>query len=327
MLHLRFARLLLIVFLTPALWADATARYKHDVKTALQGPEMQRALKSNPMLSSLVIRVRGNRAYSEIGKSSYIVDFLSNEITLLDLDSKTFATLPVKEYKEAMTSSVKELTDSMKPPEMPAAARKVMESMKSTFDSRKTGRTDVIQGVQAEEREMVLSIDSLNPAGAQQSGMGMKMVMQLWTAKPEESLRVPAVRELTAFNLWGAYAMNPADIMRGMAGAIPGFDKAFGAMMEEQLANKALMLRMRMAIYMPMMAAAAAQLEKQGMLAPDFDPNGPFVETSMELSELSTAPVDDSVFRVPEGYSAAPIKELLHNLMRAQMPGRPAPIQ
>ena len=39
----------------------------------------------------------------------------------------------------------------------------------------------------------------------------MRMVMQIWTAKPEEALRVRAIRELTGYNLWTSYFMNPAN--------------------------------------------------------------------------------------------------------------------
>jgi hypothetical protein len=61
-----------------------------------------------------------------------------------------------------------------------------------------------------------------------------------------------------------------------------------------------------------------------GKPAGDFDPNAPDSEVTLELTELSSGPVDDAVFRVPEGYKAASAEDLMRKLVRPLLPS-PAP--
>jgi hypothetical protein len=49
-------------------------------------------------------------------------------------------------------------------PAIPPAAQKILESVKSNFSVQKTGRTDVILGVQVEESELTLTIELPVPA-------------------------------------------------------------------------------------------------------------------------------------------------------------------
>ena len=37
-----------------------------------------------------------------------------------------------------------------------------------------------------------------------------------------------------------------------------------------------------------------------------FDADAPFIQMQMEVAELSTAPIADSLFTVPEGYRSVP---------------------
>jgi hypothetical protein len=233
---------------------------------------------------------------------------------MLDGENKRMATVPASQYSEKMVASMPKISD------MPEQARKVFDSMKVSSDSRKTGRTDVIQGVQAEEREVVLSIEMPVPGGEQVVSM-MKIVMQIWTAKPEEALRVQAIRELTGYNLWTSYFMNPGEALGKMFGAMPGFGKAMNSMFDEMAKNKAVMLRTQMSLYSSFFAQMAQHMQKQGKpLPPSYDPDAPIIQVKQEAAELSTAPVEDSTFRVPEGYAAVPMEDLLKALVQPQQP-------
>ena len=79
---------------------------------------------------------------------------------------------------------------------MPEQARAMLASMKTNLESRSTGRTAAIQGIQAEEQEFVLTMDMPLPGGPATPSPFMKMVMQVWIAKPEETQRVPALQEI-----------------------------------------------------------------------------------------------------------------------------------
>jgi hypothetical protein len=230
---------------------------------------------------------------------------------MLDRENKHVATVPASQYSEKMLASM---------PKIPDQARKMLDSTKVSFDSRKTGRTDVIQGVQAEEREVVLSIEMPIPGGDQVVPM-MTMVMQVWTAKPEEALRVQAIRELTGYNLWTGYFMNSGDALGKIFGAMPAFGKGLNSMFEEMGKNKAVMLRSQMSLYSSFFAQMAQNMQKQGKPLPStYDPDAPIVQVKQEAAELSTAPVEDSTFQVPEGYAAVPMEDLMKTLLQPQQP-------
>ena len=74
---------------------------------------------------------------------------------------------------------------------------------------------------------------------------------------------------------------------------------------------------MHMAGYMPAVAQMFQTMQKEG------DPNAPLFEISMNLAELSTGAVPDSVFLAPADYETAPLEEMLKSAMPVQslLPG------
>jgi len=52
-----------------------------------------------------------------------------------------------------------------------------------------------------------------------------------------------------------------------------------------------------------------------------YDPSTPFVETDNEVVEISSAPVDASLFQIPSDYTAAALSDLL----KAMQPVPPIP--
>ena len=70
---------------------------------------------------------------------------------------------------------------------------------------------------------------------------------------------------------------------------------------------------MHSGVYIP----ALAQLLSLSGQAPDgVDPNGPLAEFQMELSDISDAPIDDSVFAIPSDYQAAQLEKLIGDYNR-----------
>jgi TonB family protein len=293
-----FALVLELVFSTLALRADVTVRYKIDYKftpslpSAVTGPALHQMGSSMP--TEAITHLKGDKGYWNFGKLTYLMNFSKQEVTLLDAPSKRFATLPMKDFADKLGGSLPATT-----PEV----QRSMESIKTNFSSRKTGRTDTIQGIDAEESEWTISMDMAQPIGTQPAGPFMKMAMQIWSAKPEEALRVPALREWAGYAAYSNYLMNPMTTMQKIFATMPGAAKGYTSMMEE--GSKSLMLRSHVAVYMPMMSK----------LAPGFDPNAAVMDISGEIAELSAEPVNDSVFQLPDGYRSVPIEDLMKSVI------------
>ncbi len=282
--------------------ADVTLRYKMEIKTNSALP----AQMARVMPQETVLRLKGGKGFSTSMGFNSIIDFTTKEITLLDTAGKRYAKLPYDQYGEEVARAM---------PEMPAEARANMPSMKADISpARVTGRTAVIQGVEAEEREIVVSVEG--PALPNMpAGPMVKMVMQLWSAKPGEVMRVPAIRELTGYSLWSYATMNPAASMGKAMKQFPGFSDVFDPLMKEMMKG-ATVLRMHMDMFMPAMAAMLQRMPAGSHPSgASFDPNEPFMQMNQEVAELSTAPVPDSVFQIPEGYQEAPASDLIKGLL------------
>ncbi len=153
----------------------------------------------------------------------------------------------------------------------------------SVSSTRLTGRTATIQGVEAEEREIVVTVDGppvpSASSGNAPAGPSIRMVMQLWTAKAGEVTRVPAIRELTEYSLDSYATMNPIANIDKMVKQFPGLASALEPLMKE-MHSRTPMLRMHVDLFMPAMVAILQRMAAVG--------DGPFVQVNYELVELST---------------------------------------
>jgi hypothetical protein len=298
----------------PSIWADATLRYHTDVQTSSMIPAaaLDQALGG---IRDMVVRIKGTKAYSSQGNVNSIMDLTTQDLIMVDAVNKRFAKVPAGQYAEQLKKAV---------PAVPEQARAVLASMQSNLESRATGRTAVIQGIQAEEREFVLSINMALPGVPQTSSPSpfMKMVMQIWTAKPEEAQRVPALQEFKNYTASANWVMNPAETIKQVAGMLPGMGDQIGAMMDEMSKTGAMSLRMHTEVFMPFLVLMSQQLPQQagGPLPAGIDPNAPLMKMSQELVELSTDPLDDALFQVPADYQQASIEQILKAAVPAAAP-------
>jgi hypothetical protein len=144
------------------------------------------------------------------------------------------------------------------------------------------------------------------------------MVMHIWTAQKEEALRVPAIRELTGYQAWQKYVMNPGGMLEKLAGKMPGMATAIGPLMDEMSKNQSVILRTHMEIYVPFLAMLAKQMAAQGQKFPALDPDAPMMEMNQEVAELSSAPVDASLFEIPADYKAGAADDILQGMIKAR---------
>jgi hypothetical protein len=282
--------------------ADVTLRYKMEVKA---NPGLSAQMAAGAMSQESVLRLKGGKGFSSSVGFNSIVDFAAKEVTILDTTTKRFAKMTSDQFGEEMVRAM---------PEISAQARASLATMKADVSpARVTGGTAVIQGVEAEEREIGISIEGPAMPGVP-SGPMVRMVVHIWSAKPGEVARVPAIRELTGYSLWSFATMNPAAGMGKMMTQIPGFPGMSEALMKE-MQKAPTVLRMHMDMFMPSMAAMLRQLPAESNpLGAGFDSDAPFMQMNQELVEISAETVPDSVFRIPDGYREAPAVDLVKGM-------------
>ncbi|HEV3200792.1 MAG TPA: energy transducer TonB [Bryobacteraceae bacterium] len=313
--RLNLASLFLMPLTLSVLHADVTLRYKTDVtlNPALPAAMAEAATKGidSAISREHVLRFKEGKGFSTSLGYDSITDFTTKEITFVDTAGKRYAKLKSDQVGQEMAGAI---------PELPARSREAMASMKaSVTPARLTGRTAVIQSVDAEERELVWSMEG--PAMPNMPpGPMIKMVLQVWTAKPGEAMRVPAFRELTGYSTWSYATMNPAATMAKVIKQFPGFSDTFGSLFEE-MHQGTTVLRMHVDMFMPALVAMLQRIPGGNTaFGASFDPDSPFMQLNQEASEISNAPVPDSVFQVPEGYQEVAASELFKGLLSRQIP-------
>ena len=141
-----------------------------------------------------------------------IADVKTQDLTMLDVVNKRFSTIPASQYSEHVKIAM---------PAVPEGARAMIASMKTNMESRSTGRTAAIQGIQAEEQEFVLTIDMALPGAPPQAGPLMKLTFQIWTATQEEMQRVPALQEIRTYTAMSTASMNPTGMIKQILSGLP----------------------------------------------------------------------------------------------------------
>ena len=79
-----------------------------------------------------------------------------------------------------------------------------------------------------------------------------------------------------------------------------------------------MILRTHIEMYMPFMAAVAKQTAGQDQTVPAIDPDAPLMEMNQEVAELSSAPVDASLFEIPKDYAAVSADDMIREMVKAQ---------
>jgi hypothetical protein len=296
------------------MWGDATVRYHTDIQAnaIIPAAALDQVLGG---MRDMDVRIKGNKAYSSLGTLTSIVDLTTQEVTLVDPVHKRFATVPSAQYGQQLEAAVSA---------MPAPAKAMLASMKTNLESRSTGRTATIQGIQTEEREFTLTMDMAVPGGPPTTAPFMKMVMQVWIAKPEEAQRVPALQEFKKYRTSAGSGMNLVQTIKQVLSAIPGMGDNIGAMIEEMSNDSSISLRTHSEIVIPLLALLSQQAPQQAGrgLPAGLDPNAPLMEISQEVVGLSVDPVDDTIFQVPADYQAATLEEVLKGAISAPPPPR-----
>jgi hypothetical protein len=286
--------------------ADVTVRQSNSMKLPSFIPsEIAKQWEQGSQASGGLLRVKGDKAYASYGALETLTDYSRNEVTLLDLKTKRYATVPLSEFAGRFAAALRATTDGSAPPSP--------QNLLFDVQSKKTGQTEVIQGVRAEETRTVLTMQMPFMAAGPGISDGpslMRLEVRSWVAQPAEIRRVPALGELADYAERGERALDTSGFAEKVFSEVPMIGTQLSAALRELTQTASgLMLQTSIRIYLP----AITQLVH---LAPDgappgFDPNGPIAESTLELTSISTAPLPDSDFQVPSEYQPAPFEELV----------------
>jgi hypothetical protein len=301
----RLAAFTLLALSTPLL-ADVTVRYTWDYKLGFSLPPGAAGQIPAASLAALnrpsEVRIKGNKVYQSLGKYSSITDLTTNEVTYLDPDGRRYGTAQADQIASIIAGAM---------PQMPPQMQGLADMIKTDVQSKKTGKTEKIQGIQAEEYEIVMNL-TLNVPNMPAAGPAMRMVLLMWRAAADDIANNAALKELARYSNLTASSMNPADFLRKLSGPLQGFSQSMSPLIEEMTKGNALVLRTHMEATSPMMAMLAPQALPAGM-----DPNSPLVSANQDIAEFSTDPVDEAIFKIPDGYTKVDVQEILKDQIAA----------
>jgi hypothetical protein len=305
----------LALLLCGSVLADVTVRQTNSTKlSSFIPPEIatQWQQQSQSGINSGILRIKGDKAYASYGALETLTDYTRNEVTLLDAKSKHYATVPLAEFADRFSAALKATTG--------LSTKSPVENPQFDVHSKKTGLTEMIRGVRAEETLIVLTMQmpylSASGPGSSDSPSLMRLEVRSWVAQPAEIRRVLALRELADYAERGRRALDTADFAEKALSAIPVIGEQLSAAMRE-LAKTASGLTMKtsISVYLPAITQLV-QLAPEGA-PPDFDPNAPIAESTLDLTEISTASLPDSHFQVPADYQPAPFDELVRTAVQS----------
>jgi TonB family protein len=302
------------LLLMAVLNADVTLKYKSEVKwnpmlppiitqQATQG--MNRALPPESLM-----QFKGGKGLSSAMGITAVTDLSKQEITLMDKEGKRYATVPFTKFADEIAAAM---------PPVPEQAKAVMASMKSHYSSKPDGGVATIQGMDAEEKQMEITVDMPTMPNVP-AGPLLRCVGHIWT--PKAPAKNPAIREIAGISLVAYATMNPAAMMAKISQQMPGFGDAFEAMVRDvQSAEVPMLLRMQLEMYMPLIGAIMKQNpQAKTELGAGFDPDAALATTSLELAEISTADIPDSVFEVPGDFKQVAASGILKDMMAKLAP-------
>jgi len=250
-------------------------------------------------------RLRVNRGRSLLKYHSFDAIVEGTGITLVDRRSATFATGTMSDFVAAERARKGEI-----PPEI-----EKMFSEGGKAEVLKSDRTDVVLGIKVVERLLNVSLRMTMPpmpfpsAAPMPKDLHMNLRIHLWSPIPSEVERVPALKELVAASR-SAMGLGGEQMMTNLEDLVPIGQDVIAKLVEELSAAGAYPLRTQLEVSMPEMLALMSQMGGSTSAVPS-DPNATFLKMTQEVSELSTEPLNESLFQAPKDFKEISFAELL----------------
>ncbi len=303
--------LALALLTSPAVWADLAVRYTLDAKFGAAFPAAAADAAKQQIVgilpTEISTQVKASKCANSFGPIHSILDTSKGEITLFNPATKQFATVAEAAYTERILAQQKIPADAQQ------ALANVFQNLKMDVQAKKTGQVMTIQGIQAEDNLMIITMEMASPGVP----ISIRLEMHQWLATADAASRVPALAEVATCSSAGT-GSDPSAMIEKVLGQFPGATEKLGDALKQLAKSKGtLALNTQVQIFAP---AVLAMLQAQGGqgAATNADVNAPLVEIDFNLAELSLNPLPDSAFQVPEGFTEAPLEDLIKNL------GRPA---
>jgi TonB family protein len=265
--------------------ADLTLRFTVDVQTSTA---------ASPALSkALAIRIKGDKTLSNLGALRALIDNSTSAITLLSPARKQYATSPLAEFPGGLQAII------------PPASAAAINNLKFDVKTTSTGQFGMIAGILAEEHLTTLTA-SVAPSGGPESPL-IRLEMHTWLASPDELNRIPALRQ---YALSAQRALNvsaAANALDRLLRQVPGISEKLRVLTEEGARNAgSLTLKLQEKLYVV-----------KG------EPNAQVFAMTIELAEVSSDAIDDSVFAVPADFQLVSAVELMKALTPSPAPSGP----
>jgi hypothetical protein len=204
MTHHRVLTTLFCLVVCQAGRADLTLRHSLEMKFgAFLPPEAVEAVKkqmASGFPKEIITQVKGDKVYSKSGAVTSVTDCNTDQITLLDTGSKRYATVPMADYSGALQS----------PQTLSPEVQQMFQDLKFDVRTKQTGRSGMLQGIRADEYEIVIALEMPGP---QHTAAGFMLTMQQWIANPEEVNRIPAVKEFAGYSALVRSKTNSYDVI------------------------------------------------------------------------------------------------------------------
>jgi TonB family protein len=287
--------------------ADLTMRHTFTLKFASflppQALDAVRQQLGDRLSQGSTLELKGDRVRMAMGDMYSVADYAKGEILLVDPKTKRFATLPLAEYAG-------KILGSQALPAMPPDAQRIFDNMKLDVKTSKTGKSETTQGIRTEESVLAISMEMA-------AGMQMRMEIHNWIASAEELNGTPALHDLANWAGRKRGGLDPMEMMSKALTALPGIGEKLRAPMQEMMkGTPGVVMRMQALTFVPAMSQLAGGSDE------------PLTQVSMDLVELSTAPVADARFEVPAGYQTAAMEDLIKDAIGTIKPppqGGPGP--
>jgi hypothetical protein len=329
----KWSILCLLLLAAPILRADATIRYQLEFKLGPLIPPSTIAKASGGVTSippiTTTLQIKGDKELSSAAKQSVIIDLKTQQVTMIDPADKQYATFLFSDLFNQMTA---QMPATAKPANIPPQVRMLMQSMKADLTSEKTGRKDVILGIPVEESIWTVSLEmpanALPIPGFQGNGANpnivlVKMVAHVWSAGPDVVKGNAALSEVMSKRNASVSMYSPDSFLKTL-GDYPALQSSISAMFARFTASQKMTMKMDAQLYFPVLVQAMPLLQSMGQkLPPDFDPTASLGTMHIEMTDISAAPIDASLFQVPKGYTAIPMQDLMKNV-KAPVPAATA---
>jgi TonB family protein len=266
-------RLALFLLLGVCCRADLTLRYTVEMKTGSGAPPA--------LAKTMAIRIKGDKSLTQLGALTAIIANSDSSITLLNPATKQYAQALMAEYIDMLRAK------------LPSASAALMKQLKFDVETSKTGQFEMISGIRAEEHltKMTMSMDAPGvPAGPL-----VRLEMHMWLASPDELNGFPALRQYAASAQRAMNISAAGDAVEKLFQQVPGAAEKLRVLTEEAARNSgSLTLKIQEAVYNPKGA-----------------PNAPIAAITIELAEISSDAIDDSIFAPPPDFQLVSVAELI----------------